>query len=185
MSAKSDRKNELKEQIKRSWVNKWQRFCDFREIQNLLKVINDGENIIQAVNGYMPYESNGTGLIILTNQRVIFFDHSLFFKNQYSSIPLYKLNSVSPNRSIFYGYIDFDDGNHTFTAKHILAWKCSEFAKIIEEQMQKMHQQNDKDDSNTTSRTNPIQQLQELNQAHQNGNINDHDYLALKKKILS
>lgn len=182
-----NRRYELKQSIKNSYVNKWQQICDFREIQNLPKIINRNEYIIQAVNGIMPYETNGTGLIILTNQRIIFFDHGLFFKSNAPSIPLYRINSVSPKRSIFYGEMDFDDGAKTYTTKHILAWKCDKFAKVIEAQMQKLNQaKNIRNNSNNTGNSNnPVKELQELNQMKDNNQINQEDYQKMKNKILN
>lgn len=206
-------KIQCKNSIKKSLVNRWERLCDFREIQTLPKIINDDEYIVQAVNGYFsrnhnnqynpwhPFGTNGTGLIILTNKEIILFNHALLFDKISPTIPLQQLHSITPSSGLLYGYIDFDDGSaHPFRASHILAWKCDKFKKAVDSQRNKFidhlnsihdsstnsHNSNNPSSTNSTTikQQDPIKELQELNQMYESHKISTDDYRKMKHKII-
>lgn len=169
-----------------SLVNRFQQACDFREMQTLYKALDPNESILQAVNGLVPGNNNGTGLAILTQKRVIFFNHGLFYGMSAPSIPLSKINSVTPKTGLIHGEILFDNGAQTFVVHNILAWKCDTFVDAINSAVEKYVTHSDSAQGNQSNNNTPndAEQLMQLHKMLEDGTLSPTEFQHEKEKII-
>jgi len=74
-----------------------------KEVNCLPEIMKDSEHILYLTSGLMD---GTTWLIVCTEERIILLDKGMFFGMKQTEMSLDKINSISYNKGLLFGFVD-------------------------------------------------------------------------------
>lgn len=158
-----------------------------REIKALASHIHDGEHLITMARGGL---SGATGIIVVTDQRVLFLDKRLTGHN-IEDFPLRAITSISAGKSMMYAKLRIHIGSHSSEITHVFP---KERAQEIADAVRHAQKAATSSPSPLLSALPPaaaapgpsvLDQLEQLGRLRQSGVLSDEEFEEQKRRILA
>lgn len=151
-------------------------FWTWKEIRALPEILEHGESVRAITSGLMEGK---TWLAVCTEKRVIFLNRGMFYGMRQLQIPLERIQAIDHEFTLFFGSITVWDGASAFTMGMVLKSSIMPFAKVTQEQIQKLHKA-----EKAAASVDTISQLEKLADLRERGHITEEEFQAQKRKLL-
>jgi hypothetical protein len=152
-----------------------------KEIKELPRIISDNENIDDIVYGLY---NNGIGILVSTNQRLIFIDKGTFGGLKVEDFPLNKISSIQYETGFLTGKLKIHTSGNVAVIDSVAKNKVRSFAESVRS---KIESKNEQVTISETSNSNisVLDQLEKLAKLKESGILNEEEFNQQKAKILS
>ncbi len=172
------KEEKIKEQVKK--LDGVSKFLSLREIKELPNILWEDESVENLAQGIY---SNGNGLLVATNKRILFVNKGLIWGLTVEDFSYDKISSIEYNTGLIFGKIIIYTSGNKATIDQIEKKKAREFADFARARMT----------ATTVHASLPVQnnnldvasQLEKLAALKEKGLLTPEEFDQQKKKLLS
>lgn len=166
------KKEEKLIKLAKKW-NVWT-FGHKHDIKALPEVLRDDEKVERMATGY--YEG-GSGVIVATDQRILFLDKGILFGLRVEEFPYDKITSIKHKKGLVLGSITIYTGGNKAKIENVQKNEVDAFRKIIETKiMQKTEE--------PTQTTSPLDKIRKAKELLDIEAIKEEEFQKIKRKLL-
>lgn len=148
-----------------------------REFDDLLTILNGQETILVGERCQLDIDEGGLGLLVLTNQRIIFVDE-FFAQRTAINIPLPNITNVTNGKNVFWSSISLTSDSQTYTFTNLKKYAAATMASRINQFIQQVHSKNPLPQSSLG------QELEHLHRLKEQGILTPYEFDQAKIKLL-
>ncbi|MEM6718834.1 MAG: PH domain-containing protein [Bacteroidota bacterium] len=179
--------DEIKSQIKNiGHLNMLDKLFGFNEIKELPNIIQDDERIENIIQGEF---SGGNGILVATNNRLIFLNKKLFGSLKLEEITYNEINKIHFSKILFLGKIVVHTTNKRVAISDVADITVGRrFVASIEEKIASLTNDASKDAEVTQksgSTNDTLAQLERLGKLKAKGLLTEEEFNSQKSKILN
>ena len=150
-----------------------------KELKRIQEHLTPDEAVHYVTEGYI--DSN-RGLVVVTNQRVIFFSAGLV-RSRIEEFPIKSVSSINYKTGMVYGAITIHTSNNKAEIKNIMKPRAVELVQIVRS-LTESHQSPGSSGAPDANQSDAVGQLREYAQLRDDGIISEAELQAKKKEIL-
>lgn len=155
------------------------------EIKAMVNVLHDDEQIVAMLSGLLKnvhgHNINGSGLVVATDKRVIFYRKSIIGTVTMEEIPISKVSSASFRKGILLAEVFIGTSGNNASIDNCDQKSAELFSKTLSGFIMNKESAPKPASSANTSVADDLQKLADLKNA---GHITYDEYLSLKAKLL-
>ncbi len=176
-SENSDKRlDEIKRQIQNLKISNVSNFLGRKEINELPKILAESEIVDNIAQGTY---SNGQGILVSTNRRLVFIDKGLLYGLKVEDFPLDKITTIQYETGLLLGEIKIHTSGNIAKIDNVEKTTARSFAEFVRNKLSQP-----KETIAQSTQPNVLDQLEKLAKLKDNGIISEEEFIEQKKKLL-
>ncbi len=176
-SENSDKRlDEIKRQIQNLKISNVSNFLGRKEINELPKILAESEIVDNIAQGTY---SNGQGILVSTNRRLVFIDKGLLYGLKVEDFPLDKITTIQYETGLLLGEIKIHTSGNIAKIDNVEKTTARSFAEFVRNKLSQP-----KETIAQSTQPNVLDQLEKLAKLKENGIISEEEFIEQKKKLL-
>ena len=176
-SENSDKRlDEIKRQIQNLKISNVSNFLGRKEINELPKILAESEIVDNIAQGTY---SNGQGILVSTNRRLVFIDKGLLYGLKVEDFPLDKITTIQYETGLLLGEIKIHTSGNIAKIDNVEKTTARSFAEFVRNKLSQP-----KETIAQSTQPNVLDQLEKLAKLKDNGIISKEEFIEQKKKLL-
>ena len=176
-SLASGRLDEIKKHIQSLGLDNISTFFGRKEINELPNILAPDEKVDHIVQGSY---SNGQGILVSTNRRLLFIDKGLLYGLKVEDFPLDKISSIQYETGLLLGKIKIYTSGNMATIENIEKKSTRSFCEFVRNKLS--HPKTEPRENRPE--INVLDQLEKLAKLKENGILSQEEFDEQKKKLL-
>lgn len=152
-----------------------------KEIQELPKLLHEGEIILYATSGLLD---GNTWLIVCTDKRLLFLDKGMIFGIKTLEFRLDKINSVSAYKGMIFGELKISHGSATMTVKNVEKATVQKMVDVIHKAIDDYGNPTTPTQNQQAAQLDPYEEVKKLKELLDMGIISDKEFELKKNELL-
>ena len=175
-SENSDKRlDEIKRQIQNLKISNVSNFLGRKEINELPKILAESEIVDNIAQGTY---SNGQGILVSTNRRLVFIDKGLLYGLKVEDFPLDKITTIQYETGLLLGEIKIHTSGNIAKIDNVEKTTARSFAEFVRNKLSQP-----KETIAQSTQPNVLDQLEKLAKLKDNGIISEEEFIEQKKKL--
>ena len=176
-SENSDKRlDEIKRQIQNLKISNVSNFLGSKEINALPNLLAESEIVDNIAQGTY---SNGQGILVSTNRRLVFIDKGLLYGLKVEDFPLDKITTIQYETGLLLGEIKIHTSGNIAKIDNVEKTTARSFAEFVRNKLSQP-----KETIAQSTQPNVLDQLEKLAKLKDNGIISEEEFIEQKKKLL-
>ena len=176
-SENSDKRlDEIKRQIQNLKISNVSNFLGRKEINELPKILAESEIVDNIAQGTY---SNGQGILVSTNRRLVFIDKGLLYGLKVEDFPYDKITTIQYETGLLLGEIKIHTSGNIAKIDNVEKTTARSFAEFVRNKLSQP-----KETIAQSTQPNVLDQLEKLAKLKDNGIISEEEFIEQKKKLL-
>lgn len=158
---------------------------EVKELPNLLHADEELRGLLEGILTLSGKSSNGIGLLIATNKRIIFFRKSIIGTQTKEEYPLRQVTSSVYRKGLIMGGVGITTANNDAVIDHCVKTEAERFDRILHEVLEEYHATMSQNNTQPqTTQLSNLEQLEKLFELKQKGIITEEEFNQQKAKLL-
>jgi hypothetical protein len=170
---------QIREQI--SNLDGMSQFLGKREIKELPDILWENENIEKIVQGIY---NGGNGILVCTNNRLIFIDKGLLYGLRVEDFPMEKISSIQYSTGLLMGKLTIYASGNKAVIDGVEKTQVRVFGDYVTNKINSQ-KSNKKDSSDNSDNDDIVTKLERLAALKEKGILTEEEFLTQKSKILN